>query len=679
VEDGALWLSVPGIDGTVRLPIDDLRTLLVLRDRAAPAEERPKLSALFESEGVRLTGRLVDGPDRPGAGPLVWQPDGSATASPLRAGVSARIVYKETPPAPVQTAATGTAPFDGMMNGAVIFRQAVALPNAAPAAVDPALKMFNGVVPAIGLQGVARPAQKQAIVKAEAFAKAVAKAVPAAPPPVEPAKAAEPAVDERVRAAREQAAKVADAVKKDLAARALAAEAAKLAARQDAAVANAARKMEDFMKAQPAARKKAVAGVVVAPQPPVVAMPAGFPAAPGGMVVFSSTTTGQFVPQRAAGPARRALYLRSGDVIPSEVVKIDEEGVTYRSPMSKGTFVAHDKIKAIELAAEGGVMVRLNVPKRDRLLTLPRVQKGSPPTHLVRSTNGDYLRGRVVAMDDKTLQIEVRAETRSVPRDRVSRIIWLHPEEADPARAADAARVQAVRSDGTRLTFTPQRVSGATLSGTSDVLGPCQVRLDEVDQILIGGAVASESTRLAYQRWKLTDAPEPTIAEGGGDDAADGRAPGTSSPLVGKPAPDFSLELLDGKTFRLSEAKGQVVVLDFWATWCGPCLQAMPQVEKAAGEFRDQGVKLVAVNLQEAPKDITAMLERHQLKLTVALDKDGVVAQKYAAHAIPQTVVVGRDGTVSRLFVGGGPRLGDQLRDALKAALEGGGAEGAEK
>ena len=64
----------------------------------------------------------------------------------------------------------------------------------------------------------------------------------------------------------------------------------------------------------------------------------------------------------------------------------------------------------------------------------------------------------------------------------------------------------------------------------------------------------------------------------------------------------------------------------------------MPQVERVTQEFRDQGVQLIAVNLQETPKEITAMLERHKLDLTVALDRDGVVAEKYAANAIPQTV-----------------------------------------
>ena len=73
-------------------------------------------------------------------------------------------------------------------------------------------------------------------------------------------------------------------------------------------------------------------------------------------------------------------------------------------------------------------------------------------------------------------------------------------------------------------------------------------------------------------------------ADAGG--SPDGNA-GTESALVGKPAPDFELELIGGKKFHLSENKGKVIVLDFWATWCGPCIQAMPQIDRVTHEFAD--------------------------------------------------------------------------------------------
>ncbi len=206
-----------------------------------------------------------------------------------------------------------------------------------------------------------------------------------------------------------------------------------------------------------------------------------------------------------------------------------------------------------------------------------------------------------------------------------------------------------MQHDGTRVTFSAEQVADGVISGTSDVVGACSAKLDAIDALLLGRSIETEASTLVYGRWILQDAEEPKFAQ------AAGESDGTESPLVGKPAPDFELALLDGKTFRLSECKGQVVILDFWATWCGPCLQTMPQVERVAGEFRDRGVRLVAVNLQEASKDITALLTRQQLKLTVALDRDGVVAEKYNATAIPQTVVIHRDGTVAHLFVGGGP------------------------
>ncbi len=226
--------------------------------------------------------------------------------------------------------------------------------------------------------------------------------------------------------------------------------------------------------------------------------------------------------------------------------------------------------------------------------------------------------------------------------------------------------MQAIPSEGNRLTFVAERLEGTTLSGHSDVLGGCHVDLEKVDQLLIGGAIEQAAATLAFHQWRLKPAAEPLAAD---QDAMPGEEGGEGSALVGKPAPDFQLELLDGKWFRLEEQKGKIVVLDFWASWCGPCLQTMPQVDKVAREYADRKVMLVAVNLEERPERIRAALDRLQLSMPVALDVDGRVAEKYGATAIPQTVVVDPQGKVARLFVGGGARFDEQLRAALEAVV----------
>ncbi len=162
-------------------------------------------------------------------------------------------------------------------------------------------------------------------------------------------------------------------------------------------------------------------------------------------------------PRSLLQSGRRSLHLRSGDMIPCEVSGIDEKGLLFKTPLSDATFVAHEKIKGVELIPIQDAPA-LEEAKRDRLLTLPRMQKGSPPTHLICSKNGDFLRGRLLEMNAKRLKVEVRLETREIPRDRVAQIIWLHADELTGTRPAAAAssrpnRVQTMKEDGNRLTF----------------------------------------------------------------------------------------------------------------------------------------------------------------------------------------------------------------------------------
>jgi len=143
-------------------------------------------------------------------------------------------------------------------------------------------------------------------------------------------------------------------------------------------------------------------------------------------------------------------------------------------------------------------------------------------------------------------------------------------------------------------------------------------------------------------------------------------------PLLGKVAPDFKLDLLDGKTLHLADHKGKdVVILDFWATWCGPCRQAMPIIDKVAETYRGKGVVLYTVNLHEEADAIREALDTDKLQVTVAMDRDGKVGRLYKADAIPQTVIVGKDGTVQVVHVGLLPDLEKQLRDELDALVAG--------
>ena len=142
--------------------------------------------------------------------------------------------------------------------------------------------------------------------------------------------------------------------------------------------------------------------------------------------------------------------------------------------------------------------------------------------------------------------------------------------------------------------------------------------------------------------------------------------------LLGKAAPDFSLRLLDGGQVKLGDLKGKsVVILDFWATWCGPCRQALPIIAEVATEFKDRGVVLFAVNVREQPDKIKGFLKETGIKVTVALDKDGKVGGLYKVRGIPQTVIIGKDGSVQQVHVGFAPDLRERLRSELKTLVEG--------
>ena len=151
-------------------------------------------------------------------------------------------------------------------------------------------------------------------------------------------------------------------------------------------------------------------------------------------------------------------------------------------------------------------------------------------------------------------------------------------------------------------------------------------------------------------------------AQEGGDPSAE---------LKGKAAPDFTAKNLKDETVTLSkDGKGSVVIVDFWATWCPPCREGLPHVDKVYQEFKDKGVKAYAVDVQETKDKVAKYMEEQKLTLTALLDSDGKISTAYKVNGIPQTVIIGKDGKVREVFVGTGPDSEQKLHAAVKAAVE---------
>ena len=211
------------------------------------------------------------------------------------------------------------------------------------------------------------------------------------------------------------------------------------------------------------------------------------------------------------------LILRTGETLPCRVEAIDEKGVRVQVTVGEPVTVAADLVQAVELVPTPSR--EMSAEKFRSLTTLPRSQRQQPPTHVLRSVEGDYLRGRIVAMDAKTIRIAVEASPRatplSIPRDQVARLIWLHPENLDTPwqppqpQAGEGLLVESVSSDNDRLRMLAMRIEGNRLFGVSPWLGPCDIDLERTDRLLIGGAHDDSPQPFPYAQWKLSAAPEP--------------------------------------------------------------------------------------------------------------------------------------------------------------------------
>jgi len=141
--------------------------------------------------------------------------------------------------------------------------------------------------------------------------------------------------------------------------------------------------------------------------------------------------------------------------------------------------------------------------------------------------------------------------------------------------------------------------------------------------------------------------------------------------LQGNPAPDFSLKDLSGNQVRLSDLRGKVVVLNFWATWCPPCREEIPSMMRLDRAMTEKDFRMLAVSIDEGGKDaVTEFFRKSGTSLPVLFDTDQAVGKRYGLTGVPETFVIDKKGVILKKVVGAmdwsNPQVIEYLENAMK-------------
>ncbi len=142
-----------------------------------------------------------------------------------------------------------------------------------------------------------------------------------------------------------------------------------------------------------------------------------------------------------------------------------------------------------------------------------------------------------------------------------------------------------------------------------------------------------------------------------------------SSGMEGQVAPDFALKSNTGENLRLSEYRGDVVMINFWATWCGPCRQEMPLLDELYGRYQRVGFNLLGINIDDDSSRALRMVEELGIHFPVLFDERKEVSRLYNVEAMPATILVDREGNIRHVHHGYKPGYEEKYLDQIRALL----------
>ncbi|GEM_PF-1214739 len=329
------------------------------------------------------------------------------------------------------------------------------------------------------------------------------------------------------------------------------------------------------------------------------------------------------------------------------------------------------------------------------------------------SANGLRAMGRLKGLVPGAASGSWEAQRENGSRDSLDGI-WIMKESLSPPEVALApARQRITTREGETLreeiTLRPGwTLNGRTLDSTDAPIANARVRLaswkkspapkfetrsDANGNFVFSGLPEGEITVVAYEpSWggasrafsappEKSDKPEVFVlnrsASGSGSDRTGGSAgaaaaesPFEAGPKEGDAALDFSAKLLDGGEVSMAGMKGKVVILDFWASWCGPCAAEMPSVRRVYSKYKDRSdFALIGVSLDSEESDVRGAMKRLGITWPQVFDGQGwdtPMAQKYKVMAIPRAFIIGRDGKIAARDL-----RGEELLNAVQKLLDG--------
>ncbi len=142
-----------------------------------------------------------------------------------------------------------------------------------------------------------------------------------------------------------------------------------------------------------------------------------------------------------------------------------------------------------------------------------------------------------------------------------------------------------------------------------------------------------------------------------------------ADPETGVPAPAFTLKSLNDRNLSLREHRGRVVMLNFWATWCGPCRQEMPALNALYEKYRDAGFVLFGINVDADPANAARMAERLKVTYPILFDRDKTASSLYRVKAMPTTILIDRDGKIRHVRKGYHAGYEDKFREQVRGLL----------